>query len=58
MTVQTARTDLTARKLRAAAKSKDARACRRILAIGLLLDGVDRSLAAESCGEDRQTLRD
>ena len=59
MTVQITRTDLTARELRAAAaKSKDARACRRILAIGLVLDGVDRKLAAESCGMDRQTLRD
>ena len=58
MTVQIARTDLTARELRVAAKIKDARACRRILAIGLVLEGVDRKLAAQSCGMDRQTLRD
>ena len=49
-----ARTDVTARELRAAAKSKDARAYRRISAIGLVLDGVDRKLAAESCGKLRK----
>jgi hypothetical protein len=58
MTVHIARTDVTARELRAAAKSKDARACRRISAIGLVFDGVDRKPAAESSGTDRQALRD
>ena len=42
----------------AAAKSKDAGVCRRILTIELVLDGVDRKLPPESCGMDRQTLRD
>jgi hypothetical protein len=55
--VHIARTDVTARELRAAAKSRDARAYRRISAIGLVFDGVDRKPAAESCGMDRQTLR-
>jgi transposase len=53
------RTELTASELRAAAaKSRDARAARRMLAIALVLEGVDRKTAAESCGMDRQTLRD
>ena len=59
MAVQITPTDMTAQELRAAAaKSKDARAARRILAIALVLDGADRKVAAESCGMDRQTLRD
>ena len=29
-----------------------------MLAIALVLDGVDRKTAAENCGMDRQTLRD
>ena len=53
------RTDLTAAELRrAAGKCRDARAARRMLAIALVLEGVDRATAAESCGMDRQTLRD
>ena len=53
------RRDLTAGELRAAAaRTKDARAARRMLAIALVLDGVDRRAAAETCGMDRQTLRD
>jgi len=52
-------TNLTAQQLRAAAaKSKDARAARRMLAIALVLDSADRKMATESCGMDRQTLRD
>jgi transposase len=31
---------------------------RRLLALALVLDGVDRKTAAQSCGMDRQTLRD
>ena len=59
MAVAITRTDLSARELRvAAAKAKDARAARRMLAIALVLEGVDRKTAAESCGMDRQTLRD
>lgn len=57
--VAVTRTELTAAELRtAAARSKDARAARRMLAIALVLDGVDRTTAAASCGMDRQTLRD
>jgi transposase len=53
------RQDMTAAELRAAAaKSRDAQAARRMLAIGLVLEGVDRRIAAETCGMDRQTLRD
>jgi transposase len=53
------RRDLTAGELRAAAaRTKDARAARRMLAIALVLEGVDRRTAAEICGMDRQTLRD
>jgi transposase len=33
-------------------------AARRILALALVLDGLDRKAAAETCGMDRQTLRD
>jgi transposase len=59
MAVSITRTDLSTRELRvAAAKAKDAKAARRMLAIGLVLEGVDRKTAAESCGMDRQTLRD
>ena len=53
------RTELTAVQLRAAAaRSRDAQASRRMLAIALVLEGVDRRTAAETCGMDRQTLRD
>ena len=53
------RLDLTAAELRAAsAKSRDAQAARRMLALALVLEGVDRKTAAETCGMDRQTLRD
>ena len=59
MTVEIGRRDLTPAELRAAAgKAKDGRAARRMLAIALVLEGVDRKTAAESCGMDRQTLRD
>ena len=52
------RMDLTAAELRrAAVRSRDAKAARRMLAIALVLEGVDRKTAAESCGMDRQTLR-
>ena len=53
------RVDLAATELRrAAGKCRDAKAARRILALALVLAGVDRTRAAESCGMDRQTLRD
>ena len=44
------RTDLTAGELRGSA-------ARRMLALALVLDGVDRTTAAKTCGMDRQTLR-
>ena len=53
------RTDMCARKLRCAAKrTRDGRVVRRILAIALVLEGVDRAAAARNSGMDRQTLRD
>ena len=53
------RLDLTASELRKAASGeKNGAAARRILALALVLDGVDRKTAAETCGMDRQTLRD
>jgi len=51
------RTDLTATELRSeAARSRDAHAARRMLALALVLEGVDRTTAAKTCGMDRQTL--
>ncbi len=59
MAVEITRTELTAAELRReAARAKDARASRRMLALALVLDGRSRTEAAESCGMDRQTLRD
>src|SRR5437588_1568723 len=53
------RVDLTAAELRAAAgREKDGSAARRMLALAMVLDGADRKSAAETCGMDRQTLRD
>lgn len=53
------RVDLSAGELRKAArKEKDSTAARRILALALVMEGSDRRTAAESCGMDRQTLRD
>jgi transposase len=53
------RMDLTATELRAAsAKRRDAPAARQMLALALVLEGVDRMTAAEICGMIRQTLRD
>jgi transposase len=53
------RADLTAAELRAsAARSRDAQAARRMLAVALAMEGVDRKTAAETCGMDRRTLRD
>jgi transposase len=57
MAVAITRTDLSARELRlAASKAKDSSAARRMLA--LVLEWVARRSAAETCGMDRQTLRD
>jgi transposase len=53
------RKDKSAKQLRGeAARTKDARAARRMLAIASVLDGADRTTAARSAGMDRQTLRD
>jgi len=53
------RKDHTAAELRTrAVSSRDAGQIRRLLAIGLVLDGVSRAQAAAQCGMERQTLRD
>ena len=57
--IEITRLDLTSSDLRkAAGKIRDAKASRRMLALALVLEGVDRTRAAESCGMARQTLRD
>lgn len=57
--VEITRTELSPAELRrAAARSQDADAARRMLALALVLEGRSRQEAAESCGMDRQTLRD
>ena len=57
--VSISRTDLDSAGLRrAAARSQDADAARRMLALALVLDGRTRTEAAQLCGMDRQTLRD
>ncbi|MGI4792740.1 MAG: helix-turn-helix domain-containing protein, partial [Janthinobacterium lividum] len=59
MAVAITRTELDAAGLRrSAARSKDADAARRMLALALVLGGVTRTDAAVQCGMDRQTLRD
>jgi transposase len=59
MTVKITRLDLTASDLRReAARTKEADAARRMLAIALLLEGHCREQAARQSGMDRQTLRD
>ena len=55
MTVKITRDDLTASELRrAAARSSDGSAARRMLEIALVLDGHSRQEAANQCGMDRQ----
>lgn len=57
--VEIVRRGFTAQELRdEAGRIKDGRVVRRMLAIALVLEGVGRKTAAESCGMDRQTLRD
>ena len=57
--VEVKRLDRNARELRQiAGQVKNGRVSRRLLAIALVLDGASRKVAAESCGMDRQTLRD
>jgi len=59
VTVMITRDDMRAQDLGAAAGSvKDGKVARRLLAIALVLEGAPRKTAAESCGMDRQTLRD
>src|SRR4051812_34296849 len=59
MTVAITRLDLSPADLReAAARTPDAKAARRMLAIALLLDDWSREAAAEACAMERQTLRD
>jgi transposase len=53
------RTDASAKKLRAiASRTEDGDVARRLLAIALAIEGMDRASAARICGMDRQTLRD
>jgi transposase len=53
------RDDFDARELRRlAAKTKDARQARRLLALAAIYDGKSRKEAAEEGGMERQTLRD
>jgi transposase len=59
MAVAITRVDVSAAELReAAARTPDAKAAGRMLAIALVLDGWSREAAAEACAMDRQTLRD
>ena len=39
-------------------RTRDAKAARRMLAIACVMEGQSREEAAETCGMDRQTLRD
>ena len=59
MTVAITRTEHTAQDLRrAASRSGDANAARRMLALAHVVEGKSRDEAARCCGMDRQTLRD
>ena len=59
MTVTITRQEHSAADLRReAARTRDARAARPMLAIALILEGHSREQAATSCGMQRQTLRD
>src|SRR5215211_7894709 len=59
MAVAITRTELPAADLRRkAARTRDAKAARRMLAIALVLEGRPRGEAAAQCGMDRQALRD
>jgi transposase len=59
MTVAVTRKELGADGLRReAARCRDARAARRMLALALVLEGTSRADAARAAGMDRQTLRD
>ena len=59
MAVAITQLDMSAPDLReAAARTQDAKAARRMLAIALVQEGWSREAAAEACAMDRQTLRD
>src|SRR5260370_9481222 len=59
MAITITRSEHTATELRtAAARTQDAAAARRMLALAMVLEGRSRAESAESCGMDRQTLRD
>ncbi len=59
MAIEITRREQSAGELRdAAARSRDANATRRMLALALVLEGHSRGEAAQMCGMDRQTLRD
>jgi transposase len=59
MTVKITRLDLDAAGLRAeASKATEGKVARRLLALAFVLEGRSRKQAAQSCGMDRQTLRD
>ena len=59
MTVTITRQEHSAADLRReGARTRDAKAARRMLAIALILEGRSREEAATNCGMQRQTLRD
>ena len=59
MAIEIERTEHTAVELRRlACRASDPAQARRMLAIALVLEGSDRTSAANTCGMDRQTLRD
>ena len=58
MVVEILRKELVSATLRVAAgRVKDGRVARWILALALVLEGVDRAAAARRCGMDQQTLQ-
>ncbi len=57
--IEITRSDYTALELRGiAARTADGPVVRRLLAVALVLEGQSRAEAAQTCGMDRQTLRD
>ena len=59
MAVAITRRDVSVGDLRhEAGRTRDAKAARRMLAIACVMEGQSRVDAAETCGMDRQTLRD
>ena len=59
MAVAITRQDVSVGDLRhEAGRTRDAKAVRRMLAIACVMEGQSREGAAETCGMDRQTLRD